>query len=106
MPHQGRAVYNLLTFPRSPITMNKRTFLNVLGGAIAGCKIAPAFAGLAGKALTNWAGNFEFGTSNVHEAKSLEQVRTNVGSLEKLKVIGTRHCFNRIADSRDNLLSL
>jgi xylitol oxidase len=29
-----------------------------------------------------------------------------VRSQQKLKVLGTRHCFNNIADSRDNLLSL
>ncbi|MFN7994225.1 MAG: D-arabinono-1,4-lactone oxidase [Bryobacteraceae bacterium] len=86
--------------------MNKRTFLNILGGAIAGRTISPVLAGFAGNVLTNWAGNFEFSTTNLHEVKSLEQVRTSVRTLEKVKVIGTRHCFNRIADSRNNLLSL
>src|SRR5581483_12487189 len=46
-----------------PIHMNKRAFLNILGGAIAGRTISPAFAWLSGKALTNWAGNFEFSTT-------------------------------------------
>jgi xylitol oxidase len=42
----------------------------------------------------------------VSEASSLEQVQTLVKSEEKCKVLGTRHCFNNIADSRHNLLSM
>src|SRR5207249_4159850 len=45
-------------------------------------------------------------TDNVHEAASVEQVRSVLRSQEKVKVLGTRHCFNSIADSRYNLLSL
>jgi len=56
--------------------------------------------------LTNWAGNLTYSTDRVSEAGSVEQVRTFVRGQEKLKVLGTRHCFNNIADSRDNLLSL
>jgi len=56
--------------------------------------------------LTNWAGNLTYSTDRVSEAESVERVRTFVRSQEKLKVLGTRHCFNNIADSRYNLLSL
>ena len=56
--------------------------------------------------LTNWAGNLTYSTDRVTEASSVEQVRTFVRSQQKLKVLGTRHCFNNIADSHDNLLSL
>lgn len=56
--------------------------------------------------LTNWAGNLTYSTERVGEAGTVEQVRRFVRSQEKLKVLGTRHCFNNIADSRDNLLSL
>ena len=47
-----------------------------------------------------------YGTDRVEEAGSVEEVRAFVRSHEKLKVLGTRHCFNNIADSRDQLLSL
>jgi xylitol oxidase len=56
--------------------------------------------------LKNWSGNFEFSTSNVHHPESVEQVQALVKSCKKLRVIGTRHCFNRIADSSENLVSL
>jgi len=55
--------------------------------------------------LKNWAGNLTFGTSNVFYPKTLEEVRTLVKQHNKIKVLGTRHCFNNIADSTDNLLS-
>ena len=56
--------------------------------------------------LTNWAGNLSYGTDHLHEAASVEQIRSFLRSEDKVKVLGTRHCFNSIADSRHNLLSL
>lgn len=56
--------------------------------------------------LTNWAGNLTYSTDRLHEAASVDQVRALVRSRSKVKALGTRHCFNSIADSRHNLLSL
>jgi xylitol oxidase len=42
----------------------------------------------------------------LYAATSLEQVRDYVKKEKKLKVLGTRHCFNNIADSKDSFLSL
>jgi xylitol oxidase len=56
--------------------------------------------------LTNWAGNLAYSTDRLQEAGSVEQVRSVVRSRDKLKVLGTRHCFNSIADSHYHLLSL
>jgi len=62
---------------------------------------------MAGKEkLTNWAGNLTYSTDQLSEASSVDEVRGFVTAHEKLKVLGTRHCFNNIADSQDNLLSL
>lgn len=79
--------------------MNKRTFLKTLAAA--------PFAGWMGKQqLTNWAGNLTYSTERVKEASSVEQVQRFVRSQQKLRVLGSRHCFNSIADSRYNLLSV
>jgi xylitol oxidase len=56
--------------------------------------------------LTNWSGNLEYSTERLQPANSLDEVRAFVKQKQKLKVLGTRHCFNNIADSRDNFLSL
>jgi xylitol oxidase len=62
---------------------------------------------LAGDAaLTNWATNITYSTNRVHEASTIAEVQSNLRSENKLKVLGTRHCFNSIADSRYNFLSL
>src|ERR1017187_5272592 len=87
-------------------SMNKRTFLELLSAALAGSGIQRLFAWASDRRLTNWAGNFEFSTERLYEANSVEQVRKIVKAHKKLKVLGTRHCFNRIADSPDALLSL
>jgi xylitol oxidase len=71
---------------------------------------SPVLAPLAGwmekQKLTNWAGNLTYATDRLEEADSVERVRTLVRSEKKVKVLGSRHCFNSIADSRYNLLSL
>jgi xylitol oxidase len=84
----------------------KRTFLQLLSAAIASPVIAPLCSWAEKQKLTNWAGNLTYGTDRLHEAASIEQIRSVVRSEEKVKVLGTRHCFNSIADSRDNLLSV
>ena len=56
--------------------------------------------------LTNWAGNYRYGTSKLYQAGSIAEVRDFVRRQARLKVLGTRHCFNGIADSAHHLLSL
>ena len=86
--------------------MNKRTFIKLFAAMIASPVISPLFAWAQSNKLKNWAGNLEYGTDRLYSANSLEQVRIYVKKQSKLKVLGTRHCFNNIADSTHNLLSL
>ena len=58
------------------------------------------------EAVRNWAGNVEYGTDRVFSAGSVEEVQEFVRKQSKLKVLGTRHCFNHIADSHDQFLSM
>jgi xylitol oxidase len=86
--------------------MNKRRFLKLASAIAATPVIAPLLKAMPDEKLKNWSGNFEFSTDRVATANSLEQVRNFVKSQSKLKALGTRHCFNKIADSKDNLLSM
>jgi len=54
----------------------------------------------------NWAGNYTYSSSPVHVAHSIEEAQALVKKYPHLKVLGTRHCFNNIADSNDQLISL
>jgi xylitol oxidase len=86
--------------------MDKRSFIKILSAMVAGPVVSPLFARLPVSKLTNWAGNFEYSTDNLYAANSIEQVREFVKAQNNLKVLGTRHCFNKIADSTSHLLSL
>jgi xylitol oxidase len=88
------------------IAMNKRTFIKLLAAMIASPVMLPLFGWASSHKLKNWAGNLEYGTDHLYSGNSLQQVRDYVKKQSKLKVLGTRHCFNNIADSTDNLLSL
>ena len=78
----------------------------MLSAAAASPVLAPLAAWMEKQKLTNWAGNLTYGTDRLQEADSVDRVRMVVRSEKKVKVLGTRHCFNSIADSHDNLLSL
>src|SRR6202166_3276154 len=86
--------------------MNKRTFIRFFAGMIASRVVSPLLAWASKNKLKNWAGNLEYSTDRLYSANSLEQVRSYVKKQSQLKVLGTRHCFNNIADSTHNFLSL
>jgi len=86
--------------------MNKRTFIQLFAAVIASPVISPLLNWASNNKLKNWAGNLEYSTDRLYFANSLEQVRSCVKKQNKLKVLGTRHCFNNIADSTHSFLSL
>lgn len=55
--------------------------------------------------LKNWAGNLTYSTDKVAYPDSVGQVQEIVKNSLRIKALGTRHCFNNIADSRYQLLS-
>ena len=56
--------------------------------------------------VRNWAGNVEFRAARVHRPTTLEQLRQVVAGAEAVRVLGTGHSFNRIADTRGDLVLL
>lgn len=86
--------------------MDKRTFLKLLSAAGAAPVTTPLSAWMANEKLANWAGNLTYSTDHLQEASSVDQIKTFLRAQKKVKVLGTRHCFNSIADSKYNLLSL
>jgi alditol oxidase len=86
--------------------MNKRAFLKLISAAMSMPGISPILAWAGAGKLKNWAGNVEYGTDRLYSATSVEQAQEFVRKHARLKVLGTRHCFNHIADSTDEFLSL
>ncbi|HEX2904135.1 MAG TPA: FAD-binding protein [Jatrophihabitans sp.] len=56
--------------------------------------------------LTNWAKNVVFTAAELLEPTSMPQLQQLVASHDRLRVLGTGHSFNRIADSPISLLSV
>src|SRR5688572_28715514 len=54
----------------------------------------------------NWAGNYTYSAARIHYPESVEQVQELVSRSSKLRVLGSRHAFNGIADSTGDLISL
>jgi alditol oxidase len=86
--------------------VNKRTFVKLCSLSMTGLGISQLLAWGSEEKLKNWAGNLEYSTDQMDSVDSLEQVRAFVKKQAKFKVLGTRHCFNKIADSSDQFLSL
>ena len=92
--------------------MKKRTFLKLGTAAGLGSWLeawlgrGAAWGAAMPERLHNWAGNIDYSTENLYAAKSFAEAKEYVRKTAKLKVLGTRHCFNTIADSKDAFLSL
>src|ERR1700733_5648746 len=85
--------------------MHRKNFLK-LSSAFAAAPLLSPISDLAQQArLKNWAGNLTFSTGNVFYPKTVSEVQALVKKTDKLRGLGTRHCFNSIADSKFNLIS-
>lgn len=55
---------------------------------------------------TNWAGNLRYGAREVLYPQSVDSLRRLVAGSTHIRALGTRHSFNRLADTRHTLVSL
>lgn len=56
--------------------------------------------------LTNWAGNYTYHASRLHEPKTVEQIQELVAGSGLVRTLGSRHSFNDIADTTGDHISL
>src|ERR1044071_6965524 len=56
--------------------------------------------------LKNWDGNYTYNAARMHAPASLEQLQALIRSHSRVKALGTRHSFNSIADTTEDLISL
>lgn len=89
----------------------KRQFIAQCASIVGGTAMArmfgdPSPGAAQDQPLANWAGNYRYGTARLFRAASVPEVQAFVRQQSRLKVLGTRHCFNGIADSTDQLLSI
>lgn len=53
---------------------------------------------------TNWAGNHTYRAARLHQPTSLDELRSIVAAAPRIHALGSRHCFNDIADSAELIL--
>ncbi len=58
------------------------------------------------EAVRNWAHNVEFRAARVHRPTTVDELRRVVAEAEAVRVLGTGHSFNRIADTPGDLVLL
>jgi xylitol oxidase len=88
--------------------MKKRTFLKLTSAVMTGMALSPLTSCAVkekSERIKNWAGNLTYSTDTVFEPTTTEEVRQIIKDNSKLRALGSRHCFNRIADSEAALLS-
>jgi xylitol oxidase len=56
--------------------------------------------------LTNWAGNITYAAQRVHRPTSVPEVQRVVAGSRRVRALGTRHSFNRLADCTGDLVVL
>ncbi|MFD5462641.1 FAD-binding protein [Kitasatospora sp. NPDC127059] len=57
-------------------------------------------------AATNWAGNVRFRAERFHEPRSVDELRRIVAAGRSVRVLGSGHSFNPIADTTGDLVSV
>ncbi|HEY0734617.1 MAG TPA: FAD-binding protein [Herpetosiphonaceae bacterium] len=56
--------------------------------------------------LKNWAGNYTYSAARLHAPTTTEELQALVRGHSRVKALGTRHSFNSIADTSEDLISL
>lgn len=85
--------------------MDKRTFLKTSSILLTGSMLSHLMSCKKADPRTNWAGNLTYSTDNLHIPKNVEELQEAIKKCKKVRALGTKHCFNTIADSKENQIS-
>ncbi len=88
--------------------MKRKDFIKTSSLLVAGGMLAPYACSPEKKQQSirkNWAGNYTYQAENLHQPTSVEEVQDLIRKLDKQKALGSKHCFNNIADSPMNQIS-
>ncbi len=91
------------------MAMNKRTFLKTSSTFLAGSLLAPLSScrsDLQRVQRTNWAGNLTYRAKQLGLPSSVAEAQEIIRKSRSIRALGSRHCFNAIADSTSAQISL
>ena len=92
--------------------MNKRDFLKRGGTLIVGSTFVSFCSSPGGRQepvpvpRTNWAGNLNYSARELHKPGFIQELQELVRASEKIRPLGTTHCFNTIADTKHDQVSV
>lgn len=73
---------------------------------LAGCTADTRIPASTSASRTNWAGNITYSTDQFYLPKSIEEAQDTIRNAIKVRPLGSRHCFNTIADSTVSQISM
>lgn len=89
--------------------MKKRTFLKTSSALALGSMVAPVVSCTNSNTpveevsetmvRTNWSGNLKYNAKNYYEPKTIDELQDAIKKANKVRVVGSQHCFNKIADT-------
>ena len=85
--------------------MKRRTFMKLSSALGLSPLVSPIMSFMPDEKMKNWAGNLTYSSDVVFYPKTVEEIQQLLTSHPKIKALGTRHCFNNIADSKDGFIS-
>ena len=56
--------------------------------------------------IANWAGNVRFQPARRHRPRSMEELRRALAGGDRVRVVGSAHSFNRVADTAGSLIEM
>ncbi|MBC9867255.1 MAG: FAD-binding protein [Opitutae bacterium] len=91
-----------------PSPVSRRQFIKsataaslVSYGSLSGQVLADPSQGVAGK---NWAESFTYGAARFHQPETIDELRKLVRRSRRVKALGGRHSFSRIADTEADMI--
>src|SRR5258705_11960065 len=87
--------------------MDKKTFLKTSAAVMSGIALSRLISckGETHEPRTNWAGNLTYSTDNIYTPETVTELQQTIKKCSKLRGLGSRHSFNKIADSTKNQVS-
>lgn len=96
--------------------MTRKTFIKSSGALVAGSLIPDLIScqsrqtetnttGIDSTSRHNWAGNYEYSAATLSEPRTVDEVVKILKGPGRFKALGSRHCFNNIADSPEEQVS-
>ena len=90
--------------------MKRTKFLSTMAASAVGAAIIPNMISCQDTpkkrlVLKNWAGNYTYVAAETKFPESIDALIDNFKGLSKAKALGTKHCFNDIADTVGTQLS-